>query len=371
MQYVVDEIVKAAALFTAEGLAQAQLYAETAATIGDALKAGYESLVGDNGIYGYLGVGHEIIDLFLADMLYVVEKIVEAAASFTGPGLAGATALSNTMKAVGAALEAGVGGLIKPQTKEGITIADYAGIAHEIFDLFVADMVYVVGIVEAAAMEFREKGLVQAKQFAESGAAIFTAIEKGVKAAIATGGIGDTGGLGTAMGLITSSVVDAVTSITASFATLVTRAYHFGADWVSNIIAGMTSRLDDLEALLEYIRGLFPSSPAKYGAWRDLPDGRSVGAGFASGMTVGLLGGKDDLLGALGALRGAFAMTPVSGLVANDNLRSSRNGGGYITPPLTVNQTININGAGDPVLVRSAARLGILDAARAAGISYS
>jgi hypothetical protein len=136
------------------------------------------------------------------------------------------------------------------------------------------------------------------------------------------------------------------------------------------LINGMESRLDDLEELLEYIRGLFPSSPARYGPWRTLPDGSAVGEDFASNMTGGLLGGTGDLLGALGALRGAFAMAPVSGFAANNDLRGSR-GGGFITPPLTVNQTININGAGDPVLVRNAARLGILDAARAAGISYS
>jgi 3,4-dihydroxy 2-butanone 4-phosphate synthase/GTP cyclohydrolase II len=177
--------------------------------------------------------------------------------------------------------------------------------------------------------------------------------------------------MASAMAAMVQSVKAAMAEIASAFAGLTSGAWGFGNSWVYNLINGIEAALPDLEAVLAYIRGLFPSSPAKYGPFSTLPDGGAVGAGFASGMTGGLMGGKDDLLGALGALRGAFAMTPVSGLVANDNLRGSRNGGGYITPPLTVNQTININGAGDPVLVRSAARLGILDAARAAGISYS
>jgi hypothetical protein len=70
----------------------------------------------------------------------------------------------------------------------------------------------------------------------------------------------------------------------------------------------MTSRLDDLEALLEYIRGLFPSSPAKYGPWRTLPQGDAVGAGFTSDMASGLWSGAGNVVGALGTLRDAFGM---------------------------------------------------------------
>ncbi|MDV7391444.1 hypothetical protein RZS08_08835, partial [Arthrospira platensis SPKY1] len=218
----------------------------------DALEAGYQGLVGEGGIYGYLGVGHDVIDLFLADMQYVVTQIIEAAMLFTEEGLTQANAMSTTMKAVGNAIEAGVGGLIKPQGGSAgtVTIADYAGVAHDIFDLFIADMVYVVAIVEAAALEFTEKGIVQATKFAQAGDQIFKAIQDGVKAATAVGGLTPTG-LQNAMQLITTSVVDAVTDIAAGFRQLVTRAYHFGYDWISNIIAGLRDRLPDLVALLD------------------------------------------------------------------------------------------------------------------------
>jgi hypothetical protein len=213
------------------------------------------------------------------------------------------------MKAVGDALKAGVGGLIEPQGKAGVTIADYAGVAHDVFDLFIADMVYVVGIVEAAAVEFTEKGIVQAEKFAKAGNEIFKGIENGVKAAAAVGKLGVGLSLDNAMAAMTSSVVNAITAIAEGFNSLVTAAYHFGYDWVSNIIAGMEDRLGDLEDLLAYIRGLFPSSPAKYGPWRTLPEGDAVGAGFTSDMASGLWGGAGGVVGALGTLRDAFGMS--------------------------------------------------------------
>lgn len=52
-------------------------------------------------------------------------------------------------------------------------------------------------------------------------------------------------------------------------------AFNFGRSWVAQIVAGIRSLLPDLEAVLEYIRGLFPSSPAKHGPFQkplDLSD---------------------------------------------------------------------------------------------------
>jgi hypothetical protein len=156
-------------------------------------------------------------------------------------------------------------------------------------------------------MEFTEKGIVQATQFAIAGQKIFDAIKEGVMAAKGVAGLG-TGGISEAMGLITQSVIDAVTTITAKFNSLVTAAYNFGYGWVTAIIDGINARLGDLEELLAYIRGLFPSSPAKYGPWKTLPDGETVGAGFALGMAQGLWGGSDSLVAAMGNLRNAFGM---------------------------------------------------------------
>jgi hypothetical protein len=89
---------------------------------------------------------------------------------------------------------------------------------------------------------------------------------------------------------------------------LVQAGFDFGASWVDAISDGIQSRLSDLEELLAYIRGLFPSSPAKYGPWKTLPDGETVGAGFALGMAQGLWGGSDSLVAAMGNLRNAFGM---------------------------------------------------------------
>jgi hypothetical protein len=356
MQYVVTQIVAASGAFSDEGLAKAQQYADTAKDIGDFLKAGYEGLVGDQGIYGYLGVGHEVIDLFLADMQYVVSKVVAAADLFTTAGLQRATALSNAMKAVGSALESGVGGLIKPQGKEGVTIASYAGVAHDVFDLFIADMVYVVGIVEQAAMEFTEKGITQAEKFAAAGERIFKAIKEGIASVIAMQGTGDASGLGVAMIFITQSVIDAVTAIADQFNILKTAAWEFGRDWVLMLINGINSRLSDLEELMEYIRGLFPSSPAKYGAWRDMPDGRSVGEAFATGLAGGVDRGQYAVADALNGLRRSF----------DGGINGQR--GGFGGSGLVVNQVFNI-GHGDPSTVRDAARLGVIEATRMLGVA--
>jgi hypothetical protein len=274
-----------------------------------------------------------VIDLFLADMIYLVNKVVEAGTLFSTTGLTKANALSATMKAVGEALEAGIGGLIKPQgpAATAVTLSDYAGIAHDIFDLFLADMVYIVSVVQAAALEFTEKGVVQAGQFAAAGAEIFGAIEDGVGAAAAVANLPGSTGLTTALVFIVNSVTDAVTEVTRGFNALLVAGYHFGYDWVSNIIAGITDRMDDLEALMAYIRGLFPSSPAKYGAWRTLPEGKAVGKEFATDLASGVWGGAGGVVGALGALREAFGISP-QGLATAPAAISS---GGSIT--------ININ----------------------------
>lgn len=78
---------------------------------------------------------------------------------------------------------------------------------------------------------------------------------------------------------------------------------------MSMLIDGIVSRFGDLEQLLAYIRGLFPSSPAKYGPFRTLPEGESVGFGFAADLASGLWKGMGGVANALGDLRAAFGMS--------------------------------------------------------------
>lgn len=71
--------------------------------------------------------------------------------------------------------------------------------------------------------------------------------------------------------------------------------YEIGYDWIRGIVAGINNRLPSLQAVLDYIRGLFPSSPAKYGPWRTLPEGGPVGSMFARDLAGGVDTGKTSL----------------------------------------------------------------------------
>ena len=114
---------------------------------------------------------------------------------------------------------------------------------------------------------------------------------------------------------LTSSVVGAMWTISGAWQSLAWAGYLFGQNWVGQIINGITSRLHDLQALLAYIRGLFPSSPAQFGAWRTLPDGAAVGGAFVGDLSgalapnrvQGALAGLHDLFGDMGAPTGSGA----------------------------------------------------------------
>jgi hypothetical protein len=133
-------------------------------------------------------------------------------------------------------------------------------------------------------------------------------------------------------------------------------AFNLAQGWMDGLIGGLNSRLDDLEDLMEYIRGLFPSSPAKYGPWRTLPDGETVGAGFASSLAGGVDRGQYAVADALNDLRRSF----------DGGFGGQR--GGFGGSGLVVNQTFNI-GNGDPSTVRDAARLGVIEATRMLGVA--
>jgi hypothetical protein len=101
-----------------------------------------------------------------------------------------------------------------------------------------------------------------------------------------------------------------------------------GGSWMDGIIAGLNSRLTDLETLMAYIRGLFPSSPAKHGPFRSLPDGEKFGSQWGGGLVAGLGGAIMPLTSMLAGLQSSM-------------LSPSMVGGGS---SYALSQTVNLNG---------------------------
>jgi hypothetical protein len=232
-------------------------------------------------------------------------------------------------------------------------IIDYVAPSPAQIDEFAADMYTVVDKFRAVAAVLGEDGIEDAERFAAAGAAIYQSIEDGIDSVLGITSTGPMGGVGDAMEAMVQQVLDGMGGMATAFEGLVDAAFDFGAGWVDGIMDGLNSRLGDLEELMAYIRGLFPSSPAEHGAWRDLPDGAAVGEGFTAAMAGALSAGAASVGAALGGLRSAFdgGMDGAGGLV-----------------PVTINQTINV-GDGDPIQVREAARLGVMEAARAVGLA--
>ena len=141
------------------------------------------------------------------------------------------------------------------------------------------------------------------------------------------------------------------------FAAMKNAAWAFGRDWVLMLINGMESRLDDLAALLAYIRGLFPSSPAKYGAWRTLPDGAVVGRGFGQDLAVSLSRQQRPVASAMDKLRRELAMgggvrpirppVEVGSMGARPMLATA--GGGSMRPPIQITISGNTFGSRDDI----------------------
>lgn len=257
MTYLVEQIGEAAGTFTDDGMAQAKAFGEAAGAVAEMVNAGVKGLIGEDGVMYYHSVAHETIDLFIADMKYILEELITLSDLYASDVLDVASSLANTMADIGTALNKGVAGLIKPQgTKtETVTIADYTGISHDTIDLFLADMEYIVGKVGEAAAAFTERGLALALAFAESGKSIFDAIAKGVKAAV---GISDTGAedvdqFRASMETIVTIIRDALATIDGLLISMVTGAYSYGASFTSNLAAGILSTMPELQAAVAQI----------------------------------------------------------------------------------------------------------------------
>jgi hypothetical protein len=164
-------------------------------------------------------------------------------------------------------------------------------------------------------------------------------------------------GVPAAIAALAGEMGAAVAALNAQFTTMKNAAWGFGRDWVLMLINGMEARLPDLEALLAYIRGLFPSSPAKYGAWRTLPDGSVVGRGFGQDLAGGLATERARVAATMARLRndlligGGSIGGPGPVLVGQPSYGGSMSatGGGSTRPPVMITISGNTFGSRDDI----------------------
>ena len=215
------------------------------------------------------------------------------------------------------------------------TVSDDALAAAQRFSSFVSLVDGMVRSLITATTQLTTAGVQNAQQAHQAAVAIADHIVAGL---LAAAGINTAaGGVPQVMTAIVQSVLNAAYNLNGAFASLVWSGWMFGSNWVNAIISGLRSRLGDLEALLAYIRGLFPSSPAKFGAWRTLPDGAAVGGAFVG-----------DLAGALGAGGVEGALAGLHGLFGGmGGVGDGQGGGRYGQDGRSISITIN-NPVGEP-----------------------
>lgn len=327
--------------FDADGLAAATAFAAAASTIGGSIET---ALQGIQSLLAYAGGNiTAAMALFVTDIQAVVAALGAANVDLQTGVLAATTflALANSILAsIASAATAMTTGL----AAAGTTSAAAA-------ESWLTNITAMDASLGGGQNILLTTALPAALQVATLGTAIGAAILAGATAAAAGANAGAAGVPG-AMAVILASVVAAVTALQAQFAALVASSRAFGYNWVTAIIDGINSRLPDLVTLMAYIRGLFPSSPAKYGPFKTLPDGQTVGQDFAFGLTSGLLGGQAPLLGALGILRGAMTMSAAGGL------QPSYAGVGTTNNSMAVNFSGPINARDDRDIERLANAVG-------------
>ena len=342
---MVDGLVLASGAFDGDGLAAAQALAEAAGAIGSSISATVEGL---QAIMAYAGgLTQEAIDRLVVDLQLMVQGLQAAAFAFSESGLAAAERLATAAGVIGD----GVSSLADAMQE----IINYVAPSPERIDELAADMYTVVEKFRIVAAVLGEDGIAQAERFALAGAAIYQAIEDGIDSVLGIANSGAMGGVGNAMDEMVAQVLGGMEGMAEAFTEMVGDAFDFGAGWVDAIMDGLESRLGDLEVLMAYIRGLFPSSPAEHGAWSDLPDGEAVGERFTSAMASAVAAGSSSVAEALAGLRSAFGMDPQAGAA-----------GGQYGAGGGISITVNVQGD-EPGQVREAANLGVMEAARALG----
>ena len=341
---MVDGLVQASGAFDGDALAAAQALAEAAGAIGGSISSAVEGL---QAIMAYTGgLTTAAVQRFVADMQIMVSELSFAAGLFSESALAAAVRLATAAQTVGEGIQSMADAMA--------ALVEYTAPSPEKLDEFAADVYSMIDKLRAVAMVLGDDAIEQALAFAEAGARIYQAIEDGIDSVLGITGSGSMTGVGVALQEMVDQVVEASGAMMAEFDGMIDAAFDFGAGWVDAIMDGLESRLGDLEDLMAYIRGLFPSSPAEHGAWRELPDGAAVGEAFTAAMAGAVSSGAASVAGALAGLRSAFGMDGEGGGAAGPGGQ----GGLHVT--------VYVQG-GEPAVVRQAAELGVMEAARALG----
>jgi len=116
-------------------------------------------------------------------------------------------------------------------------------------------------------------------------------------------------------GEIISAIIGSLLEVFAGIAQIGGQSASFqsglllGQNWIDGLIQGLTSRMPDLVALMEYIRGLFPSSPAKYGPFRSLPQGSSIAESFGASLATSLQDQLGSVTSSMSQLYGAMSLS--------------------------------------------------------------
>ncbi|MBK8211577.1 MAG: hypothetical protein IPK78_18130 [Rhodospirillales bacterium] len=215
------------------------------------------------------------VQLFVADAILVAETLRDGLGSPAQALLDAYDAALTFAERITAVL-----GFVRPALEMLREIERYGG-AGNLHTGTLNFLRHIEGLINALATTFAALGPETVRSAAEFSTLIRTLVTN------MTGAMRDLAGLGDVQAL-----VDA--------------AFGVGSSWIDGLIDGLTSRLSDLTALMAYIRGLFPSSPARYGAWRTLPDGAAVGSAFTGGMTGELARGERGVNAAMARLHSAL-----------------------------------------------------------------
>jgi hypothetical protein len=138
------------------------------------------------------------------------------------------------------------------------------------------------------------------------------------------------------------------------------------------IMARLNALLDAARILVQQIRDLLPFSDAKKGPLSDLT---AAGAAIPKTLADGIRSNQAMAVRAAARMAAAvqssiqigaaYTSPPFALATAGSTERHAR------PVPVNVYQTITVNGSANPSDVRSAARLGIIDAARSMGLAYN
>ena len=328
---LVQQMKRIGAMFTQEGWVESvEAYSKGAIAATAPVKGGVEALIAITEGIGKLDgkwIGSQM-QAFTDILGGLVQQMKRVGAKFTQEGwVESVEDFSKGALAATSPVKGGIEALVMLQ--EGIKKLNGSTIGDDM-KAFTGILGGLVENMRRVAVQFSEGGLAAVESFSKSASASATAIVAGSEAIVtkalpaakdfanASATIGDSimsgmelllrpmgfaPGVPGVMTMLTDAVVGAMATIDSAWRELASSAFRFGSNWIGQLINGLNSRKLDLVALMEYIRGLFPSSPAKYGPWRDLPDGQRVGAQFAAGLAAGL--DMRSISGALGGLRQA------------------------------------------------------------------